>query len=166
MFFYENFVVHQTICLLPCKMMICVILITSLLGIVLVLWGEIWYWPLKLKRKQNIRFNVQYGNYISILLAFKYSVHMNLLGHSVVKCVPIYNVKTLSCNILQSLFTEVCILPDTCEYFFVTWLTWFGPYFKCEAYLHLLVQCPDRVIFQMNVNAVSLIKNKYLVVLL
>ena len=32
----------------------------------------------KLKQKENMRNDIQYGNYISILIASKYSVHMNL----------------------------------------------------------------------------------------
>ena len=38
---YENVVVYQTICALPCKMMIRVTLISSLPGMVLVLCDEI-----------------------------------------------------------------------------------------------------------------------------
>lgn len=47
-----------------------------------------------MKLRHNI-LNVEYGDYYSDLIALKYSVHMNLLRHLLVKCVPVHKVKTL-----------------------------------------------------------------------
>ena len=79
----------------------------------------------KLKCKENFRIIVQYGNYISILLAFKYSVHnyMNLFGHSVVKCVPIHNVKLLVATSYKAYLLK-CAFYRTLVNIFLSDLIW------------------------------------------